>query len=303
MASSLNRHKYKHSMQKINSIRAFNAKKLEWRSAGASWAFVPTMGALHAGHASLIRKAATLCKEVVVSVFVNPTQFNKPDDFDKYPSTPEKDANIAREAGATLLLTPQASDLYGGRVAAPAVDYGPLTSLFEAADRPGHFDGVVAVVDKLFALVEPEIAVFGEKDLQQVAVVRRLAKERHPNVKIHCAPLVRDEGGLALSSRNVRLTARGRQQALALSQALKQVQAAHWAHRDLQEALVKARAWVREQEGVDLAYLEAVHTDSFQTHLDPAHHPIHLIIAAHVEGVRLIDNIALVPRSEPVIVP
>jgi pantoate--beta-alanine ligase len=290
-------------MQKINSIRELNTKMIQWRDSGVTWAFVPTMGALHEGHASLIRKAAERHEQVVVSVFVNPTQFNDAADFEKYPMTPEADAQIAAAAGATVLWTPSASDLYGSDVSAPAVDYGPLTTAFEAADRPGHFDGVVAVVDKLFAAVEPTTAVFGEKDLQQVAVVRRLAKERHPGVEVVCAPLVRDADGLALSSRNVRLTPEGREKALTLSQALQRVAAAYRVDGDLAAALATGRAWVRGVEGLDLAYLEAVQTDTYQTQPNPRHHATHLIIAARVEGIRLIDNIALTGRPEPVIVP
>ena len=290
-------------MQKINSIRDLTTKKYQWRDSGVTWAFVPTMGALHEGHASLIRRAAELHDEVVVSVYVNPTQFNDPADFEKYPLTPAADAAIAEAAGATVLWTPSAVDIYGDDVSAPGVDYGELTSAFEAADRPGHFDGVVAVVDKLFAAVEPAAAVFGEKDLQQVAVVRRLAQERHPGVEVVCAPLVRDADGLALSSRNVRLTPAGRDKALTLSQALQRVAAAYRADGDLAAALAAGRAWVRGMEGVDLAYLDAVQTDTYQTQPNPRHHATHLIIAARVEGIRLIDNIALSARPEPVIVP
>lgn len=290
-------------MQKINSIRDLTTKKIQWRKSGVTWAFVPTMGALHEGHASLIRRAAELHDEVVVSVYVNPTQFNDPADFEKYPLTPAADAAIAEAAGATVLWTPSAVDIYGDEVSAPGVDYGALTSAFEAADRPGHFDGVVAVVDKLFAAVEPATAVFGEKDLQQVAVVRRLAQERHPGIEVVCAPLVRDANGLALSSRNVRLTLAGRDKALTLSRALQRVAAAYRADGDLAKALATGRAWVRGVEGVDLAYLEAVQTDTYQTQPNPRHHATHLIIAARVEGIRLIDNIALSGRPEPVIVP
>lgn len=290
-------------MEKVNSLRELALKKQLWRNSGFTWGFVPTMGALHEGHASLIRAAAAAHEIVVVSIFVNPTQFNDPEDFKKYPLTPDADCRVAEAAGATVLFTPTAEDIYGGQIKAQAVDYGQLTTAFEAAERPGHFDGVVAVVDLLFQAVEPSVAYFGEKDLQQVAVVRRLAEERHPAVRIACQPLVRDHDGLALSSRNVRLMPEARQRALAISRTLAEVKGEIFAGRDVQVAVAEGRAKLEGVAGLDLAYFEAIETDTFQTQFAPPHAESHLICAATVDGVRLIDNIRLTPRPEPAIVP
>ena len=175
------------------------------------------------GHASLIRTAAAQCDLVVVSILVNPTQFNESSDFESYPRTLESDAQKAQAAGADAVFAPSAEDLYGGTPQAPSVDWGALTSAYEGAHRPGHFDGVVAVVDLLFDAVQPKVAVFGEKDLQQVAVVKRLAKERHPEVHVVVGSLIRDAHGLALSSRNSRLSPEGLRTALSLSRCLRAV--------------------------------------------------------------------------------
>ena len=165
--------------------------------------FFPTMGALHPGHASLIEKAAQACEEVVVSIFVNPTQFNNQEDFETYPLTIDKDLEVAQQAGATGFC-PHVEELYGGDLAIVPVDYGQLTSAYEGQKRLGHFDGVVAVVRKLFSAVEADAAFFGKKDLQQLAVIRRLAKE-FMGLEIVDCPLIRESDGLAMSSRNVRL--------------------------------------------------------------------------------------------------
>lgn len=295
--------KHLYFMEKIHLIRDWEIRKNLWRDAGVQWNFVPTMGALHEGHASLIQMAAEMNGHVVVSIFVNPTQFNDPADFENYPASFELDCELAAEAGADVILAPSAHEIYRGHVHAEPVDFGVLTSTFEAAHRPGHFDGVVAIVDRLFQVVEPRRAVFGEKDLQQVAVVKAMANLRHPEVEVVMAPLIRDTDGLALSSRNVRLSGQARQTALALSQSLTRVQESFKAGIRLVAALEDARRWLRVQEGLNLAYLDVVHTDSFESQPDPAHHPCHVICAAEVEGVRLIDNIVLSKRPEPAIVP
>ena len=165
-------------LHSLDALREWQ-QNVNWSDKKTS--FVPTMGALHEGHLSLIRHAAELGELVVVSILVNPTQFNDAQDFQSYPRTLETDAAMAQSAGAHAVFAPQPEDLYGGKPSADRVDWGNLTNAFEGAHRPGHFDGVVAVVDLLFEAVKPGFAVFGEKDLQQVAVVKRLARERHPD--------------------------------------------------------------------------------------------------------------------------
>jgi len=277
-------------LHSLDALREWQQKS-NW--SGKSTGFVPTMGALHDGHASLIRTAAAQCDLVVVSILVNPTQFNESSDFESYPRTLESDAQKAQAAGADAVFAPSAEDLYGGTPEAPSVDWGALTSAYEGAHRPGHFDGVVAVVDLLFDAVQPKVAVFGEKDLQQVAVVKRLAKERHPEVHVVVGSLIRDAHGLALSSRNSRLSPEGLRTALSLSRCLRAVDEAVGSGDTLELALGRSRAELDALVGVELEYLDVVDAQTFEPAHGPSHPHRHVVVAAHVEGVRLIDNVPL----------
>ena len=277
-------------LHSLDALREWQQKS-NW--SGKSTGFVPTMGALHNGHASLIRTAAAQCDLVVVSILVNPTQFNESSDFESYPRTLESDAQKAQAAGADAVFAPSAEDLYGGTPEAPSVDWGALTSTYEGAHRPGHFDGVVAVVDLLFDAVQPKVAVFGEKDLQQVAVVKRLARERHPEVHVVVGSLIRDAHGLALSSRNSRLSPEGLRTALSLSRCLRAVEEAVGSGDTVELALGKSRAELDSMAGVELEYLDVVDAQTFEPAHGPSHPHRHVVVAAHVEGVRLIDNVPL----------
>ena len=277
-------------LHSLDALREWQQKS-NW--SGKSTGFVPTMGALHNGHASLIRTAAAQCDLVVVSILVNPTQFNESSDFESYPRTLESDAQKAQAAGADAVFAPSAEDLYGGTPQAPAVDWGALTSAYEGAHRPGHFDGVVAVVDLLFDAVQPKVAVFGEKDLQQVAVVKRLARERHPEVHVVVGSLIRDAHGLALSSRNSRLSPEGLRTALSLSRCLRAVDEAMGSGDTVELALGRSRAELDSLAGVELEYLDVVDAQTFEPAHGPSHPHRHVVVAAHVEGVRLIDNVPL----------
>ena len=277
-------------LHSLDALREWQQKS-NW--SGKSTGFVPTMGALHNGHASLIRTAAAQCDLVVVSILVNPTQFNESSDFESYPRTLQSDAQKAQAAGADAVFAPSAEDLYGGTPQAPAVDWGALTSAYEGAHRPGHFDGVVAVVDLLLDAVQPKVAVFGEKDLQQVAVVKRLAKERHPEVHVVVGSLIRDDHGLALSSRNSRLSPEGLRTALSLSRCLRAVDEAMGSGDTVELALGRSRAELDSLAGVELEYLDVVDAQTFEPAHGPSHPHRHVVVAAHVEGVRLIDNVPL----------
>ena len=277
-------------LHSLDALREWQQKS-NW--SGKSTGFVPTMGALHDGHASLIRTAAAQCDLVVVSILVNPTQFNESSDFESYPRTLESDAQKAQAAGADAVFAPSAEDLYGGTPEAPSVDWGALTSAYEGAHRPGHFDGVVAVVDLLFDAVQPKVAVFGEKDLQQVAVVKRLARERHPEVHVVVGSLIRDAHGLALSSRNSRLSPEGLRTALSLSRCLRAVDEAVGSGDTVELALGRSRAELDSLAGVELEYLDVVDAQTFEPAHGPSHPHRHVVVAAHVEGVRLIDNVPL----------
>lgn len=263
---------------------------LQWRneSENKSIGFVPTMGALHEGHASLLKIARSESDLVVISILINPTQFGDPSDFKNYPQTLEEDLQIAQTTGVDVVFVPTPEDLYGGKPQADKVDWGSVTSDFEAAYRPGHFDGVVAVVDRLFTAVKPHIGFFGEKDLQQVAVIKKLAKDRHPQIHIRTCPLIRDEEGLALSSRNTRLSEEGKQSALSLSQSLSRIKSSV----NTKAQIEKEREVLKDNIDVEIEYLEGVNEVSYSKKDSPESWT-HVIIAAEVEGVRLIDNIRL----------
>jgi|TARA_B110000196_G_scaffold1070_1_gene949 pantoate--beta-alanine ligase len=254
--------------------------------------FVPTMGALHMGHASLIERAARECEIVVVSILVNPTQFNEKADLQSYPRTLENDVIVAEKAGGTILFTPTPEDIYGGTPCAEKVDYGPITSAFEGLSRQGHFDGVVSVVDKLFMAVRPNRAYFGTKDLQQVAVVERMSNERHPKIHIVSCKLIRDENGLALSSRNTRLSDAGIALAQNISQELQSVVDRVKDGLDVNDSVEIAKKKLKNLKGLELEYISGVNYKTFSISTENRGRS-HIIIAASVEGIRLIDNIEL----------
>ena len=255
--------------------------------------FVPTMGALHEGHASLIRLAKSQSELVVVSILVNPTQFNGAQDFETYPRSLESDMNKAQAAGADVVFAPSAEALYGGKPMAEPLHWGALTHAYEGARRPGHFDGVVAVVDLLFQAVNPTLAVFGEKDLQQVGVIEKLAKDRHPELKVVVAPLVREQSGLAMSSRNARLSAQGVASALALHQALLAVQRGAQ-NEGLARAVQSQRDALVANPAVTLEYLDVLDALTFEPWYGGGQEARpYVVVAAVVEGVRLIDNLPL----------
>jgi pantoate--beta-alanine ligase len=250
------------------------------------------MGALHMGHASLIERAAKECEIVVVSILINPTQFNEKADLQSYPRTLENDVIVAEKAGGSVLFTPTPEDIYGGTPFAEQVDYGRITSTFEGLNRQGHFEGVVSVVDKLFRVVKPNRAYFGTKDLQQVAVVERMSNERHPKIEIVSCNLIRDENGLALSSRNSRLSDAGIALAQNISQQLQAVVDRINDGLDVNDSVEMAKKKLKNLKGFELEYMNAVNYKTFSINTEN-HGWSHIIIAAKVEGVRLIDNIEL----------
>ena len=240
-------------------------------------AFVPTMGALHAGHESLIKIARSRCDEVIVSVFVNPLQFENKEDLANYPRTPELDIRKAESAGATYVWFPTFEEIY------PAdpqiIPAGPIGNLYEGVHRFGHFDGVLTVVKRLFDLVMPDIAIFGEKDLQQLFLIKRMVKEFELPIEIVAAPITRDKDGLALSSRNIRLSEDGRRAALVISKALRE--GGH--NKDLVKIILAS------ESKFTLDYAEVIDTESFEIAGTDTKKP-RTIIAGWVEGVRLLDN-------------
>ena len=250
-----------------------------------SLALVPTMGALHDGHAELIRYADTLADAVAVSLFVNPLQFGPAEDLDRYPRTGEQDLELLDRLGVGLVFAPGATEMYPDGRPAVTVDPGPLGGLLEGASRPGHFAGVLTVVTKLLGLVRPDVAVFGEKDYQQLALIRRTAADLELGVRIVGAPTVRDPDGLALSSRNRYLTPEQRQQAQALSRALRA-----GADEGPSGAGAVLKAATEELRGIDVDYLALRGVDLGPA---PAAGPARLLVAARVGTTRLIDNVPL----------
>jgi len=271
------------------------------RATGRTVGLVPTMGALHQGHISLITRAAKECDVVAVSIFVNPLQFGDPEDIAKYPRTLERDLADCAEAGAHVVFAPTIPEMYPSWPDPPAttVAVGGVSDKWEGASRPGHFDGVATVVAKLFAITGPCRAYFGLKDFQQLAVVRRMASDLCIPVDIVGCPTVRESDGLALSSRNVRLSDRERIAARTLSAALAAGRATVAAgERDGAAVHVAMRTVADREPLVDLDYAVAVDAatlDEVTTIADPA--TVRLLIAATVGPVRLIDNSAATPDN------
>ncbi len=248
-------------------------------------AFVPTMGALHVGHQSLIAQARDLCDEVVVSVFVNPLQFEDKEDLAKYPRTPEKDAQLAAAAGATILWTPSYEDIYPAEI--KKLSAGELGEEFEGVHRPGHFDGVLTVVHRLFELVKPKYAIFGEKDFQQLFLITKMAAQLHPEIEIIAAPTVRETSGLAMSSRNVRLDKNARIAADVISKVLRAA-----TESDSVDLARKQLTELSENKEFKLDYAEIIDETSFELASNETQRA-RAIVAGWINGVRLIDNMAM----------
>jgi pantoate--beta-alanine ligase len=251
-------------------------------------ALVPTMGALHEGHRALVRAARERAAGVVVSVFVNPTQFGPNEDYDRYPRTWDADLSALAEEGADLVFHPSVDEVYPAGALGVTVDPGPLGGVLEGSIRPGHFAGVLTVVAKLFGLVRPDLAVFGEKDYQQLTLIRALARELALGVDVVGVPTVREDDGLALSSRNAYLTAEQRATAGALSRALRAGAAAGPAGADA--VLAAARAVLATAPDLAVDYLALTDPDLGPV---PAAGAARLLVAARAGSTRLLDNVSV----------
>ena len=261
------------------------------RERGGRVALVPTMGALHAGHAALVDEARRRVGDtgaVVVSVFVNPLQFGAGEDLDRYPRTFEADLELCRRHGADVVFAPGVEEVYPGGDPQVTVEPGPLGSVLEGATRPGHYRGVLTVVAKLFGLVRPDLAVFGQKDYQQLVLVRRMSSDLCLGVDVVGAETVREESGLALSSRNAYLDPDQLRLALALSRALRS--GAELARYGADRVLAASTAVLDATDGVDLDYLTLTSAELGEP---PAYGVARLLVAARVGSTRLIDNIEI----------
>jgi pantoate--beta-alanine ligase len=283
-------------LEVVETIEALRARVADRRRSTGSIGFVPTMGALHAGHASLIERARRESGTVAVSIFVNPLQFDRADDLERYPRPLDADVELCRGLGVELVFAPSVAEMYPVKPEF-LIQVGKLANHLCGRYRPGHFEGVATVVLKLFEIVRPDEAYFGEKDAQQLAVVRRMVTDFNVPVRIVGVPTVREPDGLALSSRNVRLNAAERPLATSLYAALRKVAA------DVEAGATSAPGIAREaatlipaDERLRLEYLELVDPDDFQP-VETITGPVIAAGALWVGNTRLIDNVRCTPRA------
>ena len=280
-------------MQILTTAAGLHAYTEQARQAGHRVGLVPTMGALHAGHLQLVQAACAECNEVIASIFVNPTQFNNAEDFRLYPRVPEADAALLAPAGCTALFVPSVAEMYP-QPTGLRFDFGALERVMEGAHRPGHFSGVATVVSKLFHLVRPHRAYFGQKDWQQVAIVRQLVADLSFDLEIVAYPTIREADGLAMSSRNRRLDAPARAAAPLLYQVLQT--AAAQVRRGVSPAQVQAiaEASIAQEPLLTVEYMAVADAQTLQPLTNyGAGRAVVLCLAAHLGGVRLIDNVVV----------
>ena len=278
-------------MQIVRTPHELTTAVRRFRADNRSVALVPTMGALHRGHQALMSRGLTECDELAVTIFVNPKQFNDPDDFHRYPSTIDDDLDVCRRSGASIAYVPTTESMYPpGFVTNVHVD--GVGDDHEGRSRPGHFDGVSTVVTKLLVAAEADVAVFGQKDYQQVAVVRRLVSDLDIPTTIVVEPTVRDDDGLAMSSRNSRLSSRARTIALAIPRALERAHELVESGVESAPRLEHELTDLLESAGLRVDYVRVVDRSTLQVGAVVRGESV-LLVAAEIDGVRLIDNIEL----------
>ena len=272
-------------------VRSSEELALARVSIDGSLALVPTMGALHAGHMALVEEAKRRADNVAASLFVNPTQFGANEDFGRYPRREAEDARMLEEVGCSLLWIPSVEDIYPEGFST-SIHVGGLSDRWEGEARPGHFDGVATVVAKLLLAVRPEVAVFGEKDFQQLAVIRRMVADLDLPVEIAAVPTVREADGLALSSRNAYLSEEERARAVALPKALADARTAILSAAPVGQALRKAKQALVDAGFLRIDYLALVDASTLEP-LDAPAGEMRLLVAAVIGTTRLIDNLAI----------
>jgi len=279
-------------MQVITHLSDIKLITEQIRASGKTIGFVPTMGALHSGHLELLRSATHDTAVTVCSIFINPIQFNNADDYRLYPKTAEKDVALLQENNCDIVFMPEAAEMY----AQPALlkfNFGALEQVMEGFYRPGHFNGVATVVSKLFHLVKPHKAYFGQKDLQQFAIIRQLVRDLNFDLELVCHAIVREADGLALSSRNQRLTSAGRVVAPRLYEALllgKQLAKSKQA--TVHEIKNEVNMFLQRYPEITPEYFEIVDAETLQPVLDFTK-PAAMCLAAYLDNVRLIDNVII----------
>src|SRR5579863_2504792 len=284
-------------MKICNTIREMRAACRGARAGGRRLGFVPTMGALHEGHLSLVRAARASCEVVVASIFVNPTQFGPQEDLAKYPRSFERDCALLEKEGVELLFAPAVEEMYPAG-AGTWVTVEGLSDRLDGRSRPGHFRGVTTVVAKLFHIIEPDAAFFGQKDAAQVAIIRRMVRDLNLPVEIVVCPIVREADGLAMSSRNAYLDPEERKQALVLHRSLMRVkEKADAGEQNANKLAAAGRALFVEGNSVRLDYFEIVNPDTLDPVADVSGGAL-VAVAAYVGTTRLIDNLLLDARSK-----
>jgi pantoate--beta-alanine ligase len=275
----------------IRTLVELRSKVAGWKAAGESVAVVPTMGALHQGHLSLVRAAKEACDRVIVTIFINPKQFNNPDDYKNYPRTEEEDARKLIALKADIVYVPDGDQMYPNGFAT-TVSVEGITQGLCGAHRAGHFDGVATIVTKLFTQTQADKAFFGEKDYQQLQVVTRLARDLDLPIEVIGCPTIREEDGLAMSSRNLLLSDRARTWAPELHRAMEEMSEGLLAGGDLETLRAAAVSRVERAGFTQVEYLDLRSADQLELMTTPDR-PARLLAAAWLAGVRLIDNIAV----------
>ena len=275
-------------MKTETTIQGLSASLNPARSARKIIGFIPTMGNLHQGHLNLVREARKLCDVVVVSIFVNPIQFGPNEDFDNYPRTLEHDSHLLAEVGCDIVFAPSVEQMYGNQPRLTNISVGGITNDLCGLQRPGHFDGVAVVVTKLFNIVQPNIAFFGQKDYQQLAVIKQLVRDLNMPIEVIGVPIARAEDGLALSSRNGYLTEQERQTAPAIYQSLKAAEKALNSGITLDLSLEQIRTDLI-QAGLVIDYIEA--RTPMLHKIDQFDQDVVLFVAVKLGKTRLIDNL------------
>ncbi|MDX1573293.1 MAG: pantoate--beta-alanine ligase [Methylophaga sp.] len=287
-------------MQIEDSLNGLRAQLKIWREQHQTIAFVPTMGSLHDGHLSLLKKARTLADKVIVSIYVNPLQFDDPQDLTNYPRTLKNDIQKLAGAGCDLLFTPDNALMYPNGIEFHSFVHVPgMDDKLCGLERPGHFDGVATVVSKLFNMVQPDLAVFGEKDYQQLLLIRKLVEDFNLPLKIVAAPTCREPDGLAMSSRNQRLTATQRSVAVLLNQQLSAIkQQLEQGERDV-ASMINGATETLNNAGFVVDYLEIRRADDLLMADVNQDQKLRILVAARLDEVRLIDNIAVNLSARP----
>lgn len=278
-------------IERVDSIEEARGALVRPRLEGRTIGLVPTMGALHDGHLSLVRASKERCDVTVVSVFVNPTQFGPGEDLEAYPRDLAADVSLLEAEGADIVFTPSVDVMYPSG-ASTRVDPGPIGTVWCGASRPGHFVGVATVVVKLLDIVRPDVAFFGEKDYQQLKVIERVVRDLDVPVRVVGCPIVRTANGLALSSRNAYLSEEARSHALVLSRALERVRIAAERENDAAALTGILVDEVAAEPEVELDYAAIVDAETLEC-VTTVDRPCRVLVAAHVDGTRLIDNVAI----------